>query len=115
MLALLTSVICASMFEKDQVRLEEERGAREQKRKMLYNLCHDIFESIAGDASEEVSIVNLKEGVPHMIGIFMKCGFAFTELDLCEVIECSDSQVASPRWNLCMPSVRALKASKLRL
>merc|ERR1719277_579588 len=43
MLALLTGVISESMFEKNQVRLEEERGEREERRKKLANVTGELF------------------------------------------------------------------------
>merc|ERR1719326_2862649 len=46
MIALLTGVISESMFEKNQVRLEEERFEREEKRKILNTLCSDFFDEI---------------------------------------------------------------------
>merc|ERR1719428_2596566 len=39
MLALLTGVISESMFEKNQLRIEEERKEREQMRKLLVHKC----------------------------------------------------------------------------
>merc|ERR1719163_1163938 len=61
MLALLTGVISESMFEKNQVRLEEERGEREHRRKMLSHLCAEVYRKIPHDKFGEASIADLEQ------------------------------------------------------
>merc|ERR1719401_2418191 len=44
MIALLTGVIHENMFEKNQMRLEEQRNEREIQRKMVVEKCGELFE-----------------------------------------------------------------------
>ena len=46
MIALLTGVISESMFEKNQLRVDEERLERESKRKMLSEQFGELFDEI---------------------------------------------------------------------
>lgn len=89
MLALLTGVISESMFEKNQVRLEEERGEREKKRKILEKVCSDLFDELS-EGYEELQIDKLKEHANKLTEFFFKFGFAFTEYELVSVFHVTD-------------------------
>jgi len=94
MLALLTGVISESMFEKNQARLEEERGEREQRRKLLSDVSGDMFDEIAeetADGNPDVAVEELKKKIPNLIDVFLKYGFALTEYDLQGVLDVTDT------------------------
>jgi len=60
MIALLTGVISESMFEKNQMRAQEERQERELKRELLKGKCIELFASVEHDAADEASLEILR-------------------------------------------------------
>jgi len=116
MLALLTGVISEAMFEKNTMRLEEERTEREERRHILNALCGSIFDEMLGDEQkqtsslvptagdrqshskpahrlsvikrlqQELAVETLETNIPRMNEVFQKRGFHFAHHDLVEVL-----------------------------
>merc|ERR1712190_578023 len=61
MIALLTGVISESMFEKNQLRIDEDRLQRESKQKGVSALCEELFEEVTVNEGGEASKEDLSE------------------------------------------------------
>mmetsp|Transcript_143311 Transcript_143311/g.260771 ORF Transcript_143311/g.260771 Transcript_143311/m.260771 type:complete len:918 (+) Transcript_143311:121-2874(+) len=100
MLALLTGVISESMFEKNQLRLEEERLERECKRKEMEKRCGDLFDKALtryqtsiGKGPEDDSIPShdIAPLIPMIAELFGEVGVNFISNDLEQLIDLMDS------------------------
>jgi len=101
LVALMTGVISETMFEKNALRMEEERLKRENKRKALIRACGELFDNVGvndrGEASRD-DIQNLlpqmahrddiQNLLPQMSIMFDKLSIEFSQDDLQSMIHC---------------------------
>jgi len=100
MVALLTGVISESMFEKNQVKMEEERLEREERRSILKELCSDFFDEVMEEESESIPGVtgeDPKIPVPIFLSKgqrlnewLLKYGFHFNQYELDAMLQVCD-------------------------
>jgi hypothetical protein len=99
MIALLTGVISESMFEKNNIRMDEERTDREQTRKLLVRTCEEWFDEVStshsgGSSSAQREDVALM--LPRIAALFEQEGVDYAGEDLEEmldIIDCDGSEV----------------------
>jgi len=93
MIALLTGVISESMFEKNQLRVEEERQHREQLHSLLTERCLALFNEIDGDElndNGEVPMEVFEDLLPEIAALFESHLVAFANHDLQELLDLMD-------------------------
>jgi len=98
MIALLTGVISESMFEKNNMRMEEERMDREQTRKLLVRTCEDWFDEVStlhgsGSSAQREDVALM---LPRIAALFEQEGVDYAGEDLDEmldIIDCDGSEV----------------------
>merc|ERR1719223_2545092 len=86
MIALLTGVIGESMFEKNQLRLEEERLEGELRRKLLLERCERMFDNIPHpNGGSQVNKADLEKLIPDIQSLFEseKIPYATHEFESC--------------------------------
>merc|ERR1719401_1421490 len=94
MIALLTGVIHENMFEKNQLRMEEERQEREAKRKSLVKVCGNLFDEVAeehGGSVPKHRFDDLKLLLPRVADLFKLNGVHLVEDDLHDIIDLMDA------------------------
>jgi len=90
MIALLTGVISESMFEKNQIRIEEERMERETKRKQIGNSISDLFDTLEHDEDDACSHDQIRSILPQVAELFEIYAIAFAYHDLENVVDLMD-------------------------
>merc|ERR1719498_76994 len=90
MIALLTGVISESMFEKNDMKREEERIAHAALRMGMEERCADLFGSLTLNPDGSASQKDVKALIPQMAASFDECGVFFSEFDLNKIIEYMD-------------------------
>jgi len=90
MIALLTGVISQSMFEKNDMKKEEERAEHEILRKNMQTECSRLFNSLPLDEEEEASSEDVNTLIPEMASTFEASGVYFTEYDLVKIVKYMD-------------------------
>lgn len=91
MIALLTGVIHENMFEKNQLRAEEHRQERDNKRKTLLKSCGLIFDELGTGGIPKERFSELDELLPKVLELFKVHGIHLVEDDLCNVIDMMDA------------------------
>jgi len=64
MIALLTGVISESMFEKNQLKIEEDRKEKEATTALINEICETMYARMPHGADTEVSIEDIMETGP---------------------------------------------------
>jgi len=90
MIALLTGVISESMFEKNQLRMDEERSEREHKRKVFAKCADDLFDSIDTTGSGSVTRNQLISCIQNIAELFEANEVNFVSHDLENMLDCID-------------------------
>merc|ERR1712032_1079013 len=90
MIALLTGVISESMFEKNQVRMEEDRQERESKRRELNKILSDIFESLPTGSSGIAQRSDVVGVMPEVERMFEVQGIPYAAHDFAGIVEILD-------------------------
>merc|ERR1719482_24450 len=96
MIALLTGVISESMFEKNQLRVDEERLERESKRKMLSEQFGELFDELieehleTGGPLDGVSEEEIDSIIPDVCEFLEENGIQFSRADLLVVSRVMD-------------------------
>jgi len=94
MIALLTGVISEAMFEKNQLRLQEERTDREMTRQALLEKCQTIFDEVVlatGSDEDEVPKETLMRTLPRLHETFDTLNLPYTAHDLQDMLEVMDT------------------------
>lgn len=94
MIALLTGVISESMFEKNQVKLDEERHEREAKRKILNSRFKALFDTADKNDNDEASAEELRKLLPQVEKDFNDYMVSYTKQDLDCVIDVMDADAS---------------------
>eukprot|EP00927_Polykrikos_kofoidii_P058725 TRINITY_DN5343_c0_g1_i3.p1 TRINITY_DN5343_c0_g1~~TRINITY_DN5343_c0_g1_i3.p1 ORF type:complete len:662 (-),score=114.06 TRINITY_DN5343_c0_g1_i3:134-2041(-) len=94
MTALLTGLVSEGMFEKNQVRLEEERQEREAKLEIVSDHCGALFDEAQQTADGKASKQELLLLIPFVEEMFNYNDVTFAATDLANVIDLMD---ADPR------------------
>jgi len=89
MIALLTGVISESMFDKNNLKLEEDRVSRERTRKLLIRTCESLFDELPQDASMETGARSSEVSamMPQIATLFEATGVSYAHEDLNRIIE----------------------------
>jgi len=82
LIGLLTGLVCESVFEKNQLRLDEERAEGEAKRQFLKERCEELFDRIAHNARGEATVDDVKSILPLISDLFIQEGVSFAYHDL---------------------------------
>mmetsp|Transcript_22249 Transcript_22249/g.72013 ORF Transcript_22249/g.72013 Transcript_22249/m.72013 type:complete len:840 (-) Transcript_22249:240-2759(-) len=94
MIALLTGVISESMFEKNQLRMEEERQQRDLMHRLLSERCFELFDDLekSGALNEngEVSKDAVMALLPDVIELLEGHLVAFSQHDLVTILDLMD-------------------------
>eukprot|EP00928_Gymnodinium_smaydae_P035917 TRINITY_DN2518_c0_g2_i1.p1 TRINITY_DN2518_c0_g2~~TRINITY_DN2518_c0_g2_i1.p1 ORF type:complete len:781 (-),score=149.03 TRINITY_DN2518_c0_g2_i1:159-2501(-) len=92
MIALLTGVIHENMFEKNQVRMEEERLDREVKRNLIVEKAGDLFDDIDQDGTgvPHERYREVRKLLPHVAEMFKYNGIQLAHQDFDVMIDCID-------------------------
>jgi len=92
MTALLTGVISESMFEKNQLRMDEDRVEREVLHKALVHGCERLFERLDTNPSGEVATeIVIHKLIPDIKIMFEEKGVDFSEFELERIVKLMDS------------------------
>jgi len=91
MIALLTGVISESMFEKNQLRIEDERLDRESKRKVLGQRCAELFDEADQNDRREASKQELLSVMPFVAELFESHYVTYTQHDLDGILDCMEA------------------------
>jgi len=91
MIALLTGVISEAMFEKNQIRLEEERLEREQTRKSLMQSCTELFAEAETDANGCAPKGEVERLLPNIRQLFDSLSVPYAIHDMYRVVELMDT------------------------
>jgi len=91
MIALLTGVISESMFEKNQLKIEEDRKEKEATTALINEICETMYARMPHGADTEVSIEDIMETVPKIERLFEEVGIDFTHDDLNALVRCMDT------------------------
>eukprot|EP00747_Dinoflagellata_sp_TGD_P115767 gnl/TRDRNA2_/TRDRNA2_172235_c1_seq5.p1 gnl/TRDRNA2_/TRDRNA2_172235_c1~~gnl/TRDRNA2_/TRDRNA2_172235_c1_seq5.p1 ORF type:complete len:633 (-),score=144.64 gnl/TRDRNA2_/TRDRNA2_172235_c1_seq5:55-1953(-) len=91
MVALLTGVIHESMFEKNMVRMEDDRAARDSKRKAMIQRCGELFDEIEHDEEGEAVRQELLILLPKVSDMFKDQGMVIADTDFEELVEIMDT------------------------
>mmetsp|Transcript_13731 Transcript_13731/g.37111 ORF Transcript_13731/g.37111 Transcript_13731/m.37111 type:complete len:761 (+) Transcript_13731:164-2446(+) len=91
MIALLTGVISEAMFQKNQVKLEEERQEREVTRKILLETCQIMFDESVMEGVDGVSREQLVLLLPRIREMFDALNVPYTTHDLEDMVEVMDT------------------------
>jgi len=82
MIALLTGVVSESMFQKNQVRQEEERKEHCERRKLLQQQSELLFAEVKDQETGEATIEDVKELALDIEEMFSNLGIEFEYADL---------------------------------
>jgi len=91
MIALLTGVISEAMFQKNQVKMEEERQDREASRALLLESCQALFDEFLQGGADEVTRGQVREMFPHIRVLFDDFNVRYTNHELEDVIRLMDT------------------------
>ncbi|CAK8986357.1 unnamed protein product [Durusdinium trenchii] len=80
MVGLLTGLVCESMFDKNDARVEQERAEAEEKRQRIIKNCEKIFETIASQG--QATIEDIMQILPDLDNLFVEEGVTFAREDL---------------------------------
>merc|ERR1712107_196779 len=94
MIALLTGVISESMFEKNQIRVEEERLEREQKRKTLVSHCTNLYDKINLTNEDGATKEELAGLLPEVAEIFDVLAIPYTKHEIENIMDVLDTDVS---------------------
>ncbi|CAJ1432576.1 unnamed protein product, partial [Effrenium voratum] len=78
---LLTGLVCESMFDKNDAKIEQERAEAEEKRQRIIKNCEQIFDSIASSQGH-ASIEEIMQILPSLDELFVTEGVTFAREDL---------------------------------
>jgi len=92
MLALLTGVISESMFEKNQVKIEEERVERESKRKLIGLRCSELFDEAKVNADGDAEKEEIFSMVPYIAQMLENHSVPYASHEIEHVIELMDQE-----------------------
>jgi len=70
MIALLTGVIGESIFEKNQLRMMENRREREEQHQMMIRMCESIFDDVEVDVAGKAKKEEIKKVIPQVQELF---------------------------------------------
>lgn len=87
---LLTGLVCESMFDKNDARIEQERAEAEEKRQRIIQGCEGIFETIAS-AQGHASIDDIMQILPALGELCVEEGVPFAREDLVNTVNCMDT------------------------
>lgn len=95
MIALLTGVISESMFDKNNLRMEEERLERENMRKMLIRTCEALFDDLSSQCmtpsrAEGAFTWEVHELLPQIAALFESEGVDYAGEDLFQMLDIID-------------------------
>jgi len=90
MIALLTGVISESMFEKNQVRMVEERQEREKKRKELNEILEDIWSGLPTGSSGVAQRSDVEGVIPEVENVFEDRSIPYAGHDFEGIVEIMD-------------------------
>lgn len=90
MIALLTGVISEAMFEKNIMRLDDERKDRENVRKKMVKQCTDFFDEMR-NANDECTVHDLQKLIPKLSAMFEEFNVPCTKHDLQTMIQLMDT------------------------
>jgi len=91
MIALLTGVISESMFDKNQTRVQELRAEREQKRQILKQKCHELYDLVDKDEFNEAHKKDLEDMLPYVRDMFNKLDIEYMEHEFEGIIQIFDT------------------------
>jgi len=91
MIALLTGVISESMFEKNNLKIEEDRQERENKRKLLVRTCGALYDGLPLNEEGEASRSDIVRLLSQLAEMFESQGIDFAHDDLHGMIEVIDA------------------------
>jgi len=94
MLALLTGVISEAMFEKNILRLEDQRTERERLRRLLAHACMDMFDDIEHNEQGEAQREVLLRLLPRIALMFDEHNVPYTRHDLVCMIDLMDTDAS---------------------
>merc|ERR1719203_1675951 len=66
MIALLTGVISEAMFEKNIMRLEDQRTEREHLKRSIVRSCSEMFDELERNTEDECTVTELLKIVPQI-------------------------------------------------
>lgn len=89
MVGLLTGLVCESMFDKNDARVEQERAEAEEKRQRIIKNCEKIFETIASQG--QATIDDIMQILPDLDNLFVEEGVTFAREDLVNTVNCMDT------------------------
>lgn len=87
---LLTGLVCESMFDKNDARVEQERAEAEEKRQRIIKNCEKIFETIASSQGH-AAIEDIMHVLPELDALFVEEGVTFAREDLVNTVNCMDT------------------------
>lgn len=87
---LLTGLVCESMFDKNDARVEQERAEAEEKRQRIIKNCEKIFETIASSQGH-AAIEDIMQILPELDALFVEEGVTFAREDLVNTVNCMDT------------------------
>jgi len=87
---LLTGLVCESMFDKNDAKIEQERAEAEEKRQRIIQGCEGIFETIAS-AQGHASIDDIMQILPALGELCVEEGVPFAREDLVNTVNCMDT------------------------
>lgn len=90
MIALLTGVISESMFEKNQMRAEQEMNDRENLRSLLTHTVSGIFGKVKCNEKGEAQRADMMKFIPEIEDVFRSRGVVFTYKDFETMMDTMD-------------------------
>lgn len=90
-IAMLTGVISESMFEKNEMRKEEQRSEHEAMRCALGDNSRELFLSLSLDGGGEASVQDCKTLAPRMVHMMESAGATVTYADISRMIDNMDT------------------------
>ncbi|CAE7309846.1 CACNA1C [Symbiodinium pilosum] len=87
---LLTGLVCESMFDKNDAKIEQERAEAEEKRQRIIKSCEGIFETIASTQGH-ASIEDIMQILPALDELCVDEGVPFAREDLVNTVNCMDT------------------------
>ncbi|CAE7209994.1 Cacna1e [Symbiodinium natans] len=87
---LLTGLVCESMFDKNDAKIEQERAEAEEKRQRIIKGCEGIFETIASSQGH-ASIEDIMQILPALDELCVEENVPFAREDLVNTVNCMDT------------------------
>jgi len=91
MIALLTGVINESMFQKNEVRMEQKRIEQEDMKSLITYRCADMYETVVVNGAVEVTVQQAKHLASQLCEMLAECGIQFSRDDMVRIIEFMDN------------------------